>query len=63
MLTHRYEICGQEMEHVFEEKDLGVTFDSDMSFDEWLDQPRTTIERGRKTKFHRFQHVGYMLVF
>ena len=31
--THRYCICQQEMEHVFEEKDLGVTFDSDISFD------------------------------
>ena len=34
--THRYRICEQEMEHVFEEKDLGVTFDSDMSFREHI---------------------------
>ena len=34
--THRYRICEQEMEHVFEEKDLGVTFDSDMSFSEHI---------------------------
>ena len=36
MHTHRYEICGQEMEHVFEEKDLGVTFDSEISFDDHI---------------------------
>ena len=34
--THRYHICGQEMEHVYEEKDLGVTFDSDVSFREHI---------------------------
>ena len=34
--THRYRICQQEMEHVFEEKDLGVTFDSDLSFSEHM---------------------------
>ena len=36
MYTHRYHICGQEMEHVFDEKDLGVTFDSDLSFREHI---------------------------
>ena len=34
--THRYRICDEEMEHVFEEKDLGVTFDSNMSFSEHI---------------------------
>ena len=34
--THRYQICDQEMEHVFEEKDLGITFDSDISFREHI---------------------------
>ena len=34
--THRYRICQQEMEHVFEEKDLGATFDSDLSFSEHM---------------------------
>ena len=28
MHTHRYEICGKEMDHVFEEKDLRVIVDS-----------------------------------
>ena len=34
--THRYRICEQEMEHVYEEKDLGVVFDSEMSFREHI---------------------------
>ena len=34
--THRYRICGREMEHVGEEKDLGVVIDSDISFDEHI---------------------------
>ena len=34
--THRYRICQQEMEHVFDEKDLGVIFDTDMSFHEHI---------------------------
>ena len=34
--THRYMICGYEIEHVFEEKDLGVVFDSELSFKEHI---------------------------
>ena len=34
--THRYTICNKEMEHVSEEKDLGVIIDSDLSFDEHI---------------------------
>ena len=34
--THRYSICGKEMEHVGEEKDLGVVIDSELSFDEHI---------------------------
>ena len=34
--THRYSICGREMEHVGEEKDLGVVIDSELSFDEHI---------------------------
>ena len=30
--TQRYKIYDKELEHVFEEKDLGVTIDSDLSF-------------------------------
>ena len=30
--THRYRICQQDMEHVFEDSDLDRTFDSDKSF-------------------------------
>ena len=33
MHTKRYTICGHELEHVFEENDLGVIFDSELSFD------------------------------
>ena len=33
MYTQLYKICGHEMEHVFEEKDLGVIVDSDLTFD------------------------------
>ena len=36
MHTYRYRICEQEMEHVYEEKDLGVVFDSEMSFREHI---------------------------
>ena len=32
--AHRYEICGNEIEHVFDEKDLGVTLDGELRFDE-----------------------------
>ena len=32
MYTHRYSIYSKEMEHVFEEKDLGITMDSDFTF-------------------------------
>ena len=31
--THRYKICEMEMDHVFEEKDLGVIVDSEISFE------------------------------
>ena len=34
--THRYSICDREMDHVFEEKDLGVVVDSDLTFDEHI---------------------------
>ena len=34
--THRYTVFEKEIEHVFEEKDLGVIFDSDLSFDEHI---------------------------
>ena len=34
--THRYKICGYEIEHVFEEKDVGVVFDSELSFKEHI---------------------------
>ena len=34
--THRYKICDREMEHVFEEKDLGVYFDSELMFNEHI---------------------------
>ena len=34
--THRYSISQHELEHVFEEKDLVVTFDSALKFDEHI---------------------------
>ena len=34
--TKRYSICGLEMDHVFEEKDLGVVIDSGMTFDDHI---------------------------
>ena len=34
--THRYELFGTELEHVFQEKDLGVTFDGNLKFDEHI---------------------------
>ena len=34
--THRYTVYKQEMEHVFEEKDLGVTFDAELTFAEHI---------------------------
>ena len=36
MYTQRYNICGHEMEHVFEEKALGVIVDSDLTFEEHM---------------------------
>ena len=36
MYTQRYNICGHEMEQVFEEKDLGVIVDSDLTFEEHI---------------------------
>ena len=37
MHTQGYNICGHEMEHVFEEKDLGVIVDSDLTFEEHIE--------------------------
>ena len=34
--TERYSICGREMDHVFEEKDLGVLIDSGLTFEEHI---------------------------
>ena len=34
--THRYSIYEHELEHVFEDKDLEVTFESDLKFDEHI---------------------------
>ena len=34
--THRYKIGGKELEHVFEERDLGVQVDTELSFDEHI---------------------------
>ena len=36
MHTMRYKICDKELEHVFDEKDLGVTIDSNLMFDEHI---------------------------
>ena len=38
MHAHRYTICGYEMEHVFNEKDLGVVFDSELNFENHISQ-------------------------
>ena len=42
MHTQRYNICGHEMEHVFEEKDLGVIGDSDLTFEEHIIQNKNS---------------------
>ena len=34
--THRYTLYGSELEHVFEEKDLGVIIDMELSFEEHM---------------------------
>ena len=34
--TERYKLYGDELEHVFEEKDLGVYFDAELRFDEHI---------------------------
>ena len=34
--TSRYKICDAEMEHVYSEKDLGVTFDESLRFEEHI---------------------------
>ena len=38
MYTHRYNMYGDELEHVFEEKDLGVTIDSEQRFEEHISE-------------------------
>ena len=35
-VAHRYAVYGNEMEHVSEEKDLGVTIDADLKFEEHI---------------------------
>ena len=34
--THRYKISAKELDHVFNEKDLGVMFDSNITFEEHI---------------------------
>ena len=34
--THRYKLYGDELEHVFEEKDLGVIIDMELAFEEHM---------------------------
>ena len=36
MYAERYNICNKELEHTFEEKDLGVIIDSELSFSEHI---------------------------
>ena len=36
MYTMRYKVYGNEMEHVFDEKDLGVTIDSQLTFEDHI---------------------------
>ena len=36
MYTMRYKVYDKEMEHVFDEKDLGITIDSDLKFEEHI---------------------------
>ena len=36
MHTHNYKLYGNNLEHVFEEKDLGVTIDSELKFEEHI---------------------------
>ena len=38
MYTYRYQICGNELDHVFEEKDLGVTIDFELKFEHHITQ-------------------------
>ena len=40
MHTERYNICDKELEHVFEQKDLGVTIDSELRFEEHISAKR-----------------------
>ena len=34
--THRYHLGGDEIEHVFSEKDLGITIDSELTYDDHI---------------------------
>ena len=34
--TQRYQLSGDEIEHVFTEKDLGITIDSELTFEEHI---------------------------
>ena len=34
--THRYQLGGDEIEHVFMEKDLGITIDSELTYEEHI---------------------------
>ena len=53
--THRYSFYEHELEHVFEEKDLGVTFESDLKFDEHISA------KVRKANASRFDQKNLFL--
>ena len=38
MYCHRYKVTGKEIEHIFEEKDLGVVMDSELTFTDHITQ-------------------------
>ena len=41
---HRYKVCEEEIEHVFEEKDLEVIVDSNLSFEEHISKKVKTAD-------------------
>ena len=52
--THRYTICHNELEHVFVENDLGVTFDSDLKFEDHISAKVNKAKRNRRLDQKKF---------
>ena len=64
--AHRYQICGKELEHVDEEKDLGIIVDSELTFAEHISR-KVRVANGLVGQIRRsFQYLdcdSFRLIF